>query len=283
MAQPMPSFQKYPVYVNQPQGVIYYDGPQPPRMEEHGHPFPPYPMYINNDFNEPPPPQMNYYPPPQDGPPRRGGFGKRGRGGQRGPPPGRGGYNPTPRRGRKSDPMDEMNFFRDSDDEDDDDLLSGFDPMAGNPRLYTKEELENGGARQLIDNIRQQGRQGVQPAKQQSNLPPPPQGNNRKCHFGKRANKNPPTAQAAPAQGQSYQLPIPLPGCGGPQTIVLGYDPVTGQIHQPTGNQTGAGAVPQFGVLAPPCPQPSYQLISPESCYPSPACNVTTPYYFVPA
>jgi len=182
--------------------------------------------------------------------------------------------------------MDERNFFRDDDDDDyddDDDFINlpdlsnlkstqqnrsgGFDPFVENPRMYTREQLEKGGARELIDNVRQRARKGVEPARKQ-NQPMPPQGNPK----GKKG------SQPTQAPSQAYNIPIPIQpsASGGPQTIVIGYDPVTGAIHQPTGNPTitqQASGTPQPIILAYPqeTPASAYQIVTPGSCYPQ-AC-----------
>jgi hypothetical protein len=290
-AAPTPQFQNYPVYISHQGGPIHYmdgymDGPTDvDQFPPPGHPFPPPPMFINNDFVLPPPRQMNYPPPqpqPASEPPRRGGFDKKSRG-QRAPPPSRQNYNPPPRRGRRGDDMDEMNFFRDSDDSDYDenndfmnlpdfsDLKStqqnrqqggGFDPFVENPRLYTREQLENGGAREIIDNVKQRARQGNQ---NNQTKPMPQQGNAR-----------PRRGIGGPRKGQSGN---------GPQNQAPGQG-----YPMPMQSQTNGAQQPLQSIMLnfpqdmPPA-MSSYQMMAPANCYPQ-ACSVMPQpqgYRFIPA
>jgi hypothetical protein len=291
MTTPFPNFQ---ANMGQQQGQVrhvnYMVEPIPysedPRIYQADHPFPPAPLFVNNDFVQLPPQSMDY---PDE--PRRGGYRRPPRG-QRVPPPRRGDCNPPARRGRRRDDMDEMSFFRDDDDyDDDDDFLNldfsdlkstrqdrqgGFDPFVENPRLYTREQLENGGARELMDNVRQRARQRVEPARRQNDQarPMPQRGHSRRP-AGRQPPQNQNNEPQSQAPGPGYKF-VPVQPGGAPQTIVIGYDHATGAIHQPGGNQ-GPSVLGYSQQEMPP-----YQIISPASCYPQP-CTAIPQSYLIPS
>jgi len=228
-------------------------------------------MYVNSDFNVdhdalPPSyqgprqggPRQEFYPPPGPNrprpidrplprracgpPPRRGGGGGGGGGPGRGCGGGGGGG------------MDEMDFFEDD--------TFDFDPFAEDrqPRMYTREELGQGRAQELINDVRQRAQRAVEPAREQryrAGPPRPPQQyqqpqqpqqpriTKHTTYVDEPAGYLPPNqarTQGYAQQGYSQQQqPVVIQAPqqqqqqqqSSQQPIVLTYDPATGAINQP--------------------------------------------------
>jgi len=224
-------FENYQVYTGQAGA-----GNQGPAL-------PPAGMYVNNDFGAQS--QIGYSGPVR---PTRQDYVRAQRGGQA-----------PPRRGY-GDGMD-MGFF------EEDDNMSGlpeigrrpqYDPMQIDPRFYQQGGGGGGMAREMIDDVRQQTRQRINPARAQNyrSRPPPqiqPQVQPRITRY--RTVVDEPQGYMPPTQaGQGYyaqqQVAQPQQNNVQPQQVTLYYDPQTGAIQNP--NQ---GATAQYQVQQAPAQQ----------------------------
>lgn len=167
------------------------------------------------------------------------------------------GFNYPPSGG---DDMDGMGMFQE------DDVMSGMSGMGGRPRQFDPSidprfypQQGGGMARDMIDDIRQQTQQRINPARAQNyRTRPPPQMQPNVTRYRTVVDEPmgyaPPTQQGYSTQPMMQQAQ-PQQNFVTPQQATLYYDPQTGVIQNP--NQT---ATPQYGVQqnASPAQQPMY-------------------------